>query len=221
MSLKRENLLHILRDKYALSIDRLPVLSWPILRKHPLLEEATEIYQHLGGENPTPPCFPPAWHIELEGNLAIQLDEQLHFNKYRSITLRSGIYQDAPPFTLIKYQNYCRKQANECLKSGLAGAKWTSAETEKQFGKAEAPGDLTGNGSPAWKMRAFGDFLQDLTPKLLPIRLIRLSIYDEIMVERKLVRLNEVLTLPTEATAEILLKNIERKIDQPPQEPLA
>lgn len=43
-------------------------------------------------------------------------------------------------------------------------------------------GELTGNGAPRWKQRAFYDFVKDLTPLLLDILVVRISIWDSLKI---------------------------------------
>jgi hypothetical protein len=66
-----------------------------------------------------------------------------------------------------------------------------------QFGKASNPGDLNGNGSPRWRQRAFYDFVKDLTPLLLGISVVRISIWDNVKVNGE----------------SILIKNVLRRVD--------
>jgi hypothetical protein len=58
--------------------------------------------------------------------------------------------------------------------------KWTNNSCEKQFGVASRPGDLSGNGSPRWKQRAFYDFCKDLSPFLIGVKVVRVAVWDEL-----------------------------------------
>ncbi|WP_020532769.1 DUF7255 family protein [Flexithrix dorotheae] len=211
MSFKAENLREILLEHYKFPIDPLPKVSWKQLKKSPYLAMIKYVYEELGGTGDMQEIQPPQWQLEFEG-LAVELDEQLHFNKYRRTSLRSQVYDDYKSVSVNNYRTFCRKFDKECLKSGLSGSNWTDSFAEKHFGKAEERGDLGGNGSPKWKLRAFQDFLKDVSARILPIRFIRIAIWEEIMINRQLVKVNQILTMPTEDTRKALFQHIERKI---------
>jgi hypothetical protein len=92
--------------------------------------------------------------------VVVELDEQRHFNRYRSLTLESSIYSHLPQFPLQLYKDLCVKHEEQCLKAGGFGGNWSNPSCEKDFGKASEPKKLSGNGSPRWKQRAFYDFLK-------------------------------------------------------------
>lgn len=54
-------------------------------------DEVMKVYLRLGGKLDKFPVRVGNWDIEIN-NLAIELDEELHFNRYRKITLKSDIY---------------------------------------------------------------------------------------------------------------------------------
>ncbi|MBX2840648.1 MAG: hypothetical protein KTR26_02680 [Flammeovirgaceae bacterium] len=211
MSFKTENLQEILLENYKFPIDPLPSASWKIIKNSPYLQLLKSVYEELGGIDNMFDIQPNRWQLEFEG-LAIELDEQLHFNKYRRATLRSEAYDDYKGFSINNYRTYCRKFDKECLKSGLSGNNWTDKVSEKHFGKPEERGDLGGNGSPKWKLRAFQDYLKDISSKVLPVKFLRIAIWEEIMINRQLVKMNQILTMPTEETSKALLQHIERRI---------
>jgi hypothetical protein len=46
------------------------------------LDELTELHRSLGGCATVPAWRPGGWDLLFEGPLAVELDEQLHFNRY-------------------------------------------------------------------------------------------------------------------------------------------
>jgi hypothetical protein len=144
-----------------------------------LKPEIEGIYRSLGGILPSIPHFKLShWDMEFDG-IAVELDESLHFNRYRAITLKSASYEHFPRFALDSYQRFCSEGEETCCKNGKRPrGKWTNDSCEKQFGKASQPGDLSGNGSPRWKQRAFYDFLKDLSPLLIDVRVVRVAVWD-------------------------------------------
>ena len=72
------------------------------------------------------------------------MDEELHFNRYRLITLNSSIYNSYRYFSIGKYKEYCRLYENKCLSFGKYGNKWMSNSSEKFFLKSNDYGVLEG-----------------------------------------------------------------------------
>ena len=144
-------------------------------------DEIKRVYFALGGIMSDFPLNLTKWDIEADG-IAVELDEDLHFNRYRGLTLQSLIYRSLPHFPHSEYICYCSDHESDCLSAGSYGRKWTNKSCESQFGKAATEGDLSGNGSPRWKQRAFYDFVKDLTPSVLGIQLTRVSIWDSLKI---------------------------------------
>ncbi|GAB4330239.1 MAG: hypothetical protein OHK0038_04460 [Flammeovirgaceae bacterium] len=214
-SVRKRNFQNLLLDNFPRAIDKIPVLQWDDLKNSEYVIEARKCYYQLGGKFANPLVSLPLWDVELEKEekgVAIQLDEVLHFNQYREQTLRMPIYQNIKGFQVSKYLQYCQKYSHECLKAGLAGDLWTHEIAEKQFGKGEGAGQLFGKGSPAWKWRAFQDYLQDVSSLILPLKLIRVSVWEELMIGGKLFKLNDILLNPQEQTAKAFVQFISRKI---------
>lgn len=117
------------------------------------------------------------WDIVFDG-IAVELDEQLHFNRYRALTLGSGVYRRLPNFPAAGYATLCRQREAACLRAGSYGGKWSNPSCERQFGPAGPLGDLQGAGAPRWKQRAFYDFLKDLAPLALGLPVARLAIWE-------------------------------------------
>jgi len=136
-----------------------------------------EVYNSLGGKQDVPPLNFGRWDIVTK-DFIIELDEEQHFNRYRKKTLDSSLYDNHPWFDIENYKKYCTEKESECKKKAQHGGYWANASTEKQFGKASEEGDLSGNGSPRWKQRAFYDFCRDLYSIVFEIPVYRFSIYD-------------------------------------------
>jgi hypothetical protein len=133
------------------------------------------------------------WDMEFDG-IAVELDEYLHFNRYRKITLESASYERLPRFPLKDYQCYCSKREERCLKAGGYRGKWSNKASEAQFGKASQPKDLSGKGSPRWKQRAFYDFIKDLSPLLIHVPVVRVAVWDTVKVAELPKTVEEILT---------------------------
>ncbi|MBV1906272.1 MAG: hypothetical protein KUG75_09370 [Pseudomonadales bacterium] len=135
---------------------------------------------------------------------AIELDEHLHFNRYRLRTLSSPAYSELPGFPLAEYKEYCARYEDKCLGAGGYGGKWSSTSTVKQFGVPWPLKELSGQGAPRWRQRAFYDFVKDLAPQLLGIRLVRIAIWDTIVEEGQTRTVLEVLKSPSAQSAACL-----------------
>jgi hypothetical protein len=143
-------------------------------------DEVLEIYRALGGAQPSPTLRPGSWDV-LVDDVLVELDEQLHFNRYRSLTLTAGSYEHLPRFPLADYRTFCAAKEGVCLKLGQGQKRWTSDSTEAQFGPSAPRGDLSGAGAPRWKQRALYDLIKDLTQldsQAPP--LARISIWDRL-----------------------------------------
>jgi hypothetical protein len=115
-------------------------------------------------------------------NLAIELDEEQHFNRYRLATLSSRIYKSLPRFPLSFYQTYCLQQEPLCLLKASHSKYWSTPSSVRSFGPASTSGTVTGSGSPRWKQRSFYDYLRDILPLACTnFRVVRLSIYDSVI----------------------------------------
>lgn len=107
------------------------------------------------------------------GPLIIELDEEQHFNRYRTATLDFS-WADELPWSPA-YRDYSRIHEADLAKNFISGGRWTNASAPRFFGPASAPGDFTGVGSPRWRQRAFYDAVKDLLPE---IQLARIAVFD-------------------------------------------
>ena len=143
------------------------------------VERVHLLYRELGGREPTPVLRPGPWDLALSDGLVIELDEELHFNRYRQATLNPNWTRALPWHD--PYVAHCRTREAECLTGGQWGKRWTNQSCERMFGPADPPGALGERGAPRWKQRALYDALKDayvLAGQGPP--LARVSIYDSV-----------------------------------------
>lgn len=202
-------LLHALeKENWPHRADFLPRKTHKQIIASPWYPMLKEVYQELGGQDQPPPVF-LNFTAELPG-WALMLDTEINFNRYRNITLRSELYDELPSFPLNNYRRFCRMYEKDCIKVASAGHLWTNKEAEFHFGKSEAPGDLGLNGSAGWKLRAYQDFYIDLVQLMLPYKIMRMTVYDQLMVSGKMVKLKELLLSQKSASVTLLGKYITR-----------
>ena len=210
-TIRERNLHQVLLSKYipAEELDH-NFSTWEL--KCSFFEKALlETYASLGGKE----AFPEIKiHVPFMvfGRFCVLFDEQIHFNRYRAKTLRSSFYENLSSFPLMKYKSYSRKYELECLKSGSSNPGWTNDEAESHFGASQVSGDLGLSGSAGWKMTAFKDFATDLIARQRKIRLVRIAVWDDLMIHKKLKKFNELLMSPGKTETELILKYVERKV---------
>jgi hypothetical protein len=145
----------------------------------PLRESILDLYRQLGGRLDQPNLRPGSWDLSM-GGIVIELDEELHFNRYRSVTLQQA-WASALPWT-NDYVRHSATREHECLRAARWGKRWTNTSAERLFGPAAEPGDLdSAAGAPRWKQRALYDAMKDAhSVERDDVRVARLSVYDEI-----------------------------------------
>lgn len=149
----------------------------------PHVDALIALYRRLGGMQDSPKLRPGGWDLCVEAAggvaLAVELDEELHFNRYREQTLSAAWYRDVP--WASEYTVQCKRHEPQCLRAGTWGKRWTTPSCEQLFGDPGPAGQLAGHGAPRWKQRALYDAIKDLAALLGSApRLARLSIYDQI-----------------------------------------
>jgi hypothetical protein len=191
---KRQQVLKLLLDYAGARVtdNTIPYPTYHQVAASQYNDEVFHTYQELGGILQAYPLNIRSWDLEVNG-VAVELDEELHFNRYRAISLQSPLYKLLPHFGLQEYRSYCELYENECLRAGSYGKKWASPSTEVQFGHAGQPRDLAGNGSPRWKQRAFYDFVKDLSPLVISVPVARISVWDKVDVGREKVSVAKIL----------------------------
>jgi hypothetical protein len=143
--------------------------------------EVMDIYRMLGGRQEEPTLRPGGWDLQVAG-MAVELDEEQHFNRYRLATLAASAYARLPAFPLAAYRAHCARGEGACLKKAGYKGYWTNPNCERQFGPAGTAGQLNGPGAPRWKQRALYDFVKDLAPLILGVGVVRVAIWDEVWV---------------------------------------
>jgi hypothetical protein len=145
-----------------------------------------------------PALRPGAWDLTFGGSVVVELDEELHFNRYRALTL-SASWGASLPWT-DEFVVYCGKHEDECLSAGAWGKRWTNPSCERMFGEAGPPGKLDGAGAPRWKQRALYDGMNDLAPAVHPsVRLARVSVHDTVEGRRLWDVLDGYASVPSDA----------------------
>src|SRR5919205_208463 len=145
----------------------------------PVQHELMRLHRGLGGVLDAPVLAPGEWDVAFADGLVVELDEDLHFNRYRGMTLDLP-WADALPWTPA-YRQHCLRGEEMCWKAGRLGGKWTSPSTVKMFGMGDPPGVFASGGSPRWKQRALYDAIKDAFAAFSGYhRLARLSIHDVI-----------------------------------------
>jgi hypothetical protein len=163
------------------------VLNCPELRSH-----VTTTYSALGGCGDCASSDPRGWDIETP-DFVVEFDEQQHFNRYRDVTLSSGIYAELPAFPLREYRGYCVTRERECIRKACGGKYWTSSGAESHFGPADPPRTFASRGAPRWKQRALYDMIRDVIPFIAGIAVVRIAVWDALDVHGRKMTVREAL----------------------------
>lgn len=141
------------------------------------LRQILDLYRALGGRGLSPQLRPGAWDLAFQGGLVIELDEELHFNRYRRLTLEAEWTARLP--WRRDYLVYTVQHEAECLAAARWGRRWTNPSCEAMFGSADPPGMFPSAGASRWKQRALYDAMKDAVALDHPeIRVARLAIVD-------------------------------------------
>ena len=161
---------HVIRERpVAPRLESLPSL---------LRDDVVELYRALHGRSERPALRPGAWDLALASGAVVELDEELHFNRYRAVTLERPWAARLP--WREDYLAMCREHEQECLRAGSWGKRWTNPSCEAMFGPPGPAGDLAA-GAPRWKQRALYDAIKDAQAAVgggPP--LVRLSVHDSV-----------------------------------------
>lgn len=189
----------------------LPRLTMPKLKPSQFYNQVKAVYKDLGGLKADIPFDLNSFDMELFSK-ALIIDDATHFNPYRAKTLQSPLYNLLPEIDSNSYKRICRQHAKDCLSSSSHGELWTNKISERHFGESNVIGDLGLNGSAAWKMRAFVDFLTDVSGLIMPYKVVRVSIYDSLMVKNKITSLKDILLSRKEENEKIIYNYFSRKL---------
>jgi len=137
-----------------------------------------DTYRLFGG-NDAGVLRPGAWDLAVGDSLVLELDEELHFNRYRKATLEPDWARLLP--WAGDYVSLCIRMESECLSAGQWGKRWTNPSCEAMFGGADPPGLFTDHGAPRWKQRALYDAIKDgYAASRRENQVARLSVHDDI-----------------------------------------
>ncbi|MBC6366111.1 hypothetical protein [Algoriphagus sp. AK58] len=171
-----------------------------------------EILAELGGNG----SFPLLEKLRFDFKIGRQLilwDEELHFNRYRLSTFRSGMYQDLSFPFVESYKRLCRTFEKEALKSGMPQRIWSGPPVAGNlFGKASEPGDFSGNGASGWKLLAYNSAQTDLQTRIHGYKLLRLNPFETLMTGGSLKRLDQLLVNPKEEQRAVIFNWLMRKL---------
>jgi hypothetical protein len=138
------------------------------------------LYRQLGGQQPQPVLRPGAWDPALADGMVVELDEELHFNRYRARTLAEPWAPNLP--WTDAYVAMCAHHEDECLPAGSWGKRWTNESCDRMLGPPAPAANLDApGGAPRWKQRALYDAIKDAVA-CVPggPRVVRLAVQDEI-----------------------------------------
>jgi hypothetical protein len=141
-------------------------------------ERSHDVYRQLGGAHSSPRLAPGGWDLAFDDGSVLELDEELHFNRYRLLTLQSN-WADALPWKR-DYVRFSSEREPDCLRAGKWGKRWSNPSAERMFAPAGTPGDFEGGGAPRWKQRALYDAMKDSVAASDDVRLIRVSVHDDV-----------------------------------------
>ncbi len=165
-------------EETGLEAARQPAAARPATAELPAstATELLEVYYALGGLEATPTFRPGPWDLPFAAGLLVELDEELHFNRYRATTLRAS-WETRLPWA-ERYGVYCNDFEDDCVSAGCWGKRWTNPSTARMFSGGPV-GDLNGDGAPRWKQRALYDAIKDTAPLVgRGIRLARVATHD-------------------------------------------
>jgi hypothetical protein len=172
----------------------------------------SEIFSALGGKGSMPLLEKLKFDFRINRTL-ILWDDELHFNRYRLSTFKSGMYEELAFPHVETQKRLCRTFEKECLKAGLQQRIWFGPPVAKScFGEASEPGDFSGNAAIGWKLSAYNDSQYDLQCKVHGYKLIRITPYETIMTGGSLKRLDQLLVNPKEEQRKVILGWLMRKL---------
>lgn len=175
------------------------------------------VYRSLGGQQSEARIQLGNWDIETDG-IAVELDEDLHFNRYRRRTLESPLYEQVS-FPRELYRRLCEEREGDCLRAGRWGGRWAQPRAALEFGAAGNQGQLDGSGSPRWKQRAFYDFVKDTAPLTVGVSVARISVWEEVQVAGKSYAvgalLQQVVSAPLEDSATAVWQFVHNRASRP------
>lgn len=140
----------------------------------PLRSEVPDLYRQLGGKLDEPLLRPGAWDLPYS-DVIVELDEDMHFNRYRTLTLGAPFAASLP--WAATYRQHAGAHEG---RAGTGGRRWTSPPAERMFGPADKKWVFDHAGAPRWKQRALYDAVKDAAAAAGLVQLARISIYDAV-----------------------------------------
>jgi hypothetical protein len=170
------------------------------------------IFCEIGGTGKIPLLDKLKFDFKINRHVFIY-DDEVHFNRYRLTTLKCSMYEVFTFPWVDAYLRLSRTYEKECLKTGLQERIWNGPPiANKLFGKSEVPGDLSGNGSSGWKLNAYNDAQYDLVSRLHGMKLIRIPLYENLMIGGSLKKIDDLLLHPKEDSQPGILNWFSRKL---------
>lgn len=157
-----------------------------------------EVFRELGGTGSPPILEKLKFDFKINRTVFLY-DDEVHFNRYRLTSIKSAIYDHFSYPWRDTYLRLCRTFEKECLKAGSQERIWNGPPlAPKVFGKSEEFGELSGNGSSGWKLNAYNDAQYDLMSRLHGYKLIRIPMYENLMIGGSLRKIDDLLIKPSE-----------------------
>lgn len=148
-------------------------------------------------------------------NVLILFDEERSFHRYRGISLRNSLYESIKYKWHAEQQRYCRTYESQCLKAAGTFSEWNGGTPAYQlFGRSSEPGDFGGLGAAGWKYRAYVAFCQDLYLIKQNIPMLRVSVYDPLLIDGKMQPLGFLLQNNFAQHKSYLVNYFKRKVEQ-------
>jgi hypothetical protein len=171
-----------------------------------------EVYAVLGGTGEAVHLSQLKFDFKIDRFLFLY-DGEIHFNRYRLNTLKTTTYQLFTFIWVDAYRRLCRTYEKDCFKAGMQERVWEGPPLAiRCFGTPREAGDLSGNGASGWKLNAYNDVQYDLISRLSGYKIIRLPMYENIMVGGSLKRLDQLLAKPQEETNQAIVNWMKRKM---------
>lgn len=176
-------------------------------------ELLADLYQSLGGAGKAILLDRLRFDFKI-GRFIFIYDDAVHFNRYRLQTLKTALYDQFTFSWLDGYKRLCRTFERDCLKAGMAPRVWNGPPiAAKCFGPSMEQGDLTGSGASGWKLNAYNDGQYDLISRLHGYKLIRIAMYENLMMAGSLKRIDQLLMKPKEDQHQAIVNWLMRKME--------
>ncbi|WP_226389137.1 DUF7255 family protein [Penaeicola halotolerans] len=148
-------------------------------------------------------------------SVMILWDDVTTFHRYRGISLRNTLYENIKYKWHAEQQRYCRTYESQCLKAAGTFSEWNGGTPAYQlFGRSSEPGDFGGAGAAGWKYRAYVAFCQDLYLIRQNIPMLRVSVYDPLLIDGKMQPLGFLLQNNFAQHKSYLVNYFKRKVEQ-------